>query len=370
MIATLAESPSGERSGTVTACDADVLRWHSPDRHLTIVANDGSLLARASVWWRATPSAGGQPTGLIGHYAAGSARVGAEVLARACALLSSAGCTVAVGPIDGSTWRSYRFVTERGEEPPFLLEPDHPSEWPSHFTDAGFAPWETYVSAVTTDLEAVDAAAMRAGACLKAAGLSIRSLDRSAIDTEMRRVHALALESFRENILYTPIALEEFRHQQLRLLPVIRPELVLLAEQEGALAGFLLAVPDRPTREEGTTGTLVLKTVAVAPHMRDRGLGGVLVAEVQHRAAALGFQRTIHALMHERNPSTRISHHYARVFRRYALFARELPRASGAEPPWSEATPPTDEHVLRLASHSVSLPALRAGETLEGRLKT
>ena len=322
----------------VTACDAETLGWHSPDRHLTLAANDGSLLARASVWWRATPSAGGRPTGLIGHYAAGSARAGAEVLKSACAWLASAGCSLAVGPIDGSTWRSYRFVVERGEAPPFLLEPNHPAEWPSHFADAGFAPWETYVSAITTDLEAVDPVAMRARACLAAGGLTIRSLDPSAIDAEMRRIHALALDSFRENILYSPIALDEFRRQQLRLLPVIRPELVLLAEQEGTLVGFVLAVPDGPVRDAAATGTLVLKTLAVAPHMRHRGLGGVLVAEVQQRAAALGFDRTIHALMHERNPSTRISDRYARVFRRYALFARELQPDGGLEPPCAGAS--------------------------------
>jgi len=33
-------------------------------------------------------------------------------------------------------------------------------------------------------------------------------------------------------------------------------------------------------------------------------------------------------------------------------------------------SPRTDEHVAHLAGRSVSLPALRAGETLEGRVKT
>ena len=42
----------------------------------------------------------------------------------------------AVGPLDGSTWRRYRLVTERGVEPPFFMEPDNPDDWPGKRPDA------------------------------------------------------------------------------------------------------------------------------------------------------------------------------------------------------------------------------------------
>jgi hypothetical protein len=58
------------------------------------------------------------------------------------------------------------------------------------------------------------------------------------------------------------------------------------------------------------------------------GLGNVLVARCQQAARALGFRRAIHALMHESNNSRNLSAHYAKPFRRYTIFARDLEAAS------------------------------------------
>jgi ribosomal protein S18 acetylase RimI-like enzyme len=72
---------------------------------------------------------------------------------------------------------------------------------------------------------------------------------------------------------------------------------------------------------------VVLKTLAVAPAFRGVGLGHELVAACQSAAAGRGFLHVIHALIREGNPSGRISAHFARPIRSYALFAKELVRA-------------------------------------------
>jgi hypothetical protein len=55
------------------------------------------------------------------------------------------------------------------------------------------------------------------------------------------------------------------------------------------------------------------------------GLGHVLVKRVEAEAHGRGYRRSIHALMHDANRSTRISaRDAARPIRRYALFARRL----------------------------------------------
>jgi L-amino acid N-acyltransferase YncA len=74
--------------------------------------------------------------------------------------------------------------------------------------------------------------------------------------------------------------------------------------------------------------TVIVKTVAVLPGRRLAGLGNVLVARCQQAARALGFRRAIHALMHESNNSRNLSAHYAKPFRRYTIFARDLEAAS------------------------------------------
>src|SRR5262249_55020969 len=94
------------------------------DARIEVAAADGA--AEALLWWTQVPSLPGETIGAIGGFQATSAVAATEVLSRSCVRLRSQGCTLAIGPMDGNTWRRYRFVTDAGTEPPFLLEPTHP----------------------------------------------------------------------------------------------------------------------------------------------------------------------------------------------------------------------------------------------------
>jgi GNAT superfamily N-acetyltransferase len=297
---------------------------HAPDLHL-LATSRGSLVARCSCWWRDTPSLDGQRSGAIGHYGATDSDAGTRLLTRACDVLAAAGCTTAIGPLDGTTWRRYRFIVERGPEPVFFLEPDNPDDWPQHWSSAGFSSAATYTSAANDDLAAKDPRTAEALNRLAGRGIVIRTFDPGRADVELRRMFALSLVSFSGNFLYTPISEAEFLAQNNAVLPFVRSELVLLAEHDGALAGFMFALPDvlQARRGEAVT-TVILKTIAVHPSMAGMGLGGVLMDLVQRSALELGFERAIHALMHETNVSRKISGRYARPIRRYALFSRAL----------------------------------------------
>jgi ribosomal protein S18 acetylase RimI-like enzyme len=299
---------------------------HRPDRSLVAIRG-GSLVARCSCWWNRTPLLDGQHTGLIGHYAAFDRDAGTALLGRACEILAAAGCSTAMGPLDGSTWRSYRFVVARGNGAPFFLEPDQPESWPAHWSDAGFSPRASYTSAVDDELEADDSDTSAARARLSDAGIAVRAFDPQRAERELHLLFGLSAVSFSGNFLYSPISEEEFLEQHRALLPVVRPELLLLAEQAQRLVGFVVALPDMLQATRGVTvDTAIIKTIAVHPACSGMGVGGALVALVQRRARQLGFRRAIHALMHDDNVSRRISARYARPFRRYVLLSRPLGR--------------------------------------------
>lgn len=332
-MARLIELTAGERIPEVTAhplaapVDARDLQRHRPDCHLMLVDESGVLRARASCWWSATPEVADHRVGLVGHYAAADEDSGLEVLRQALVRLEREGCTVAIGPMDGNTWRRYRFVAERGTEPPFFLEPDNPDEWREQFERAGFQVMATYTSALSNDLSREDARLAPIEAALAAQDITIRPFDPAAADEELRRIFRLSAESFTRNYLYTPLDEEEFLEQNQRLLPYVVPDLVLLAERDGELVGFSFVVPDVLQKSRGTNvDTVIVKTVAVSPAVARVGLGTVLVAQSHRRAHELGFRRAIHALMHEQNVSQHISRHYARTIRRYALYVRPLTR--------------------------------------------
>ena len=94
------------------------------DARIAETAPDGG--AEALLWWTNGPALPDERLGVVGGFQATSATATATVLERAAERLRAERCTLAVGPMDGNTWRKYRFVTDPGTEPPFLLEPTNP----------------------------------------------------------------------------------------------------------------------------------------------------------------------------------------------------------------------------------------------------
>jgi GNAT superfamily N-acetyltransferase len=298
-----------------------------PDAHWLLADRAGRAVARCALWWSATPAHEGHRLGLIGHYAAVEGEAGPRLLELACGRLTGQGCTLAVGPMDGSTWQRYRLVTERGTEPTFFLEPDNPDDWPGHFRAAGFAPLAHYYSALNADLAQADPRLPEWARCADARGIALRPLDLGRFGEELRALAALSLESFSRNFLFTPVGLDDIVAQYQAVRRYVRGELVLVAEQDGRVVGYIFALPDLLQARRGLAiDTIVIKTIAVHPDLEGSGLGSLLASRCHEAARGLGYTRAIHALMHETSRSRSISNHSARTVRRYTLFARPLGR--------------------------------------------
>jgi GNAT superfamily N-acetyltransferase len=306
----------------IAGLDSPLLAAQHADEHLCL--EDGS--ARCSLWWTVVPSLPGEKLGIVGHFQAASAESGSVLLASARDRLREQHCTQAVGPMDGNTWRRYRVLTKRGAEPPFFMEPDNPDWWQAAFLGAGFLPLAEYSSSLVSDLGRRDPRAARAWHRLESAGVTVRSLDPSRFEEDLRGIYEVSVESFTGNYLYTPLPEAAFLAQYLPYRDKIRPELVLLAEQDGRLAGYLFAIPDFAEVMRGEPlRTVVGKTLAVRPGRRLGGLGLVLVEKLHQRAQELGFERVIHALQHEQNGRVRkLSGFFGDVMRRYTLYSHRL----------------------------------------------
>lgn len=312
-------------SGGVGLVTAEELEGHRPDAHWLLADGSGNVSARCSLWWQTVPDYPEKRLGLVGHYAAQDSTAGHALLQHASATLKQHGCQLAVGPLDGTTWRRYRLVVERGTEPPFFLELDNPDDWPQHFTAAGFTEFASYSSFLNTDLGYVDPRMAGVAERMEQQGVRIRHLDPAEFDQELERIFELSLAGFRHNFLYSPIALEEFKATYRKVQPLIRPELTLLAEHEGQAVGFLFALPDMLQAQRGEEiDTVVMKSIAVLPGKTHGGLGNLLMVRTLANARNLGFRRAIHALIYDANSSRNMSARYAQPMRRYALFAREL----------------------------------------------
>jgi GNAT superfamily N-acetyltransferase len=303
---------------------ADQFDRQRPDERL-LAWDGGRVVGRCGLWWRGVASHPPHTLGVVGHYFAESPVAGAALLNTACERLAKEGATLAVGPMDGSPWRRYRFVTDRGPERPFFLEPDNPDEYPAHWTAAGFAPLARYHSSLAETLATRHPRAGEIAARLADVGIAVRPMNPARFDADLARIYPLALTCFADNFLASPISAAEFTAEYAPLRHLLRPELVLQAERGDELIGFLLALPDLlQAKRGGPIDTVVAKTLAVRPDLAGAGLGTCLMDRLHTAAHALGFRRVIHALYHADNRSGRISRHTARVIRTYTLFARGL----------------------------------------------
>jgi GNAT superfamily N-acetyltransferase len=279
--------------------------------------------ARCRIFWGATPAIDGERSGLIGNYESADAPEASAILDLACQHLRDRGVTLALGPMDGSTWRRYRWVAEGADQrPPYFLEPTNPAFYIHRWQQAGFAPFAWYNSAFCPEIPAEDPRAERVWARLEAQGFRLRPVDLARWDEELAALYRFSLEAFADNFLYTPVCEAEFRAQYTAVKPYVHPGLVWVVEREGAICAFLFAIPDHLEAQRGQT--LIIKTVASHPRFRRQGLGSILTWHAHRTGRQLGFTQAIHALMYEENESTRISGRHAEVFRRYALYSRSL----------------------------------------------
>jgi GNAT superfamily N-acetyltransferase len=295
------------------------------DDAVELVDRNGSR-TRCSFWWRTTPSHRGRRTGFIGPLTCGETGTAtgddddalAALLALACARLREAGCELAVGPVDGDTWHRYRLVTWSDGTPPFALEPWSPPGAVAPWERAGFAPLETYVSRRDDALAERDLRAVALAERFRAAGVTLRDLDPARFDEELTAIHALALRGFRGAPLYAPIAFDAFAALYRPLAARLDPRLCPVAEHDGRVVGVLFAL-----RDPNAPDTAVLKTIVRDTDRRFAGLGAVLTERARAAAHVLGATRAICALQHDGDVAQSLCPR-AVVFRRYAVFAKEL----------------------------------------------
>lgn len=308
-----------------TGFDAQRLQVDHADQHFAVLDEHERVRARCSIWWRDIANVNGSTTGAIGHYAATDAGHGQAVLRYAMRELKNRRCDLAVGPLDGSTWRHYRFVTERGTAKPFFLEPDNPDEWPAHFETLGFAPLAHYVSEINPDMANRQPELGELRRKFADLGVQIGPVNVEDPVDDMAGIYKVVCESFRNAFMYTPLDIESYGNMYEPILDTVDPRLMLVAKHDEEVVGFIVAPPDfLQLQYQHKMDAIVLKTVAVLPRQEYSGLGRVLIVDVLKNAIDMGFTTAISALMHVENRSQKISSDCAGPMRGYTLFAREL----------------------------------------------
>lgn len=199
--------------------------------------------------------------GYIGFLDADHLSVAEALIQEAYDWLKNQGIHHIYGPINGSTWYSYRFSTDPLPQPrlkalappyaPLLTEAFlncHFSVNSSYHTTAFHG---SYVPVATRWLQRSYDKAINSGWCFE-------SISNEQYRDLLPRFYQIALECFKNAPLFEPIAAEEFYHlyQPLQQL-ALEPFSVVMRDTDGAVQGFILAF--------ALERILIIKSVAVMP---------------------------------------------------------------------------------------------------------
>lgn len=256
----------------------------------------------------------GKPTAAVGAFACKTKDGGANVLRQATDFIRSKGIQHVIGPMDGDTWHSYRFVTQTDGSPAFLLEPSTAPEALEVFQEAGFSQISSYFSARVPLKHTAQTAPPAT------TEFTIEHWDGTDPERLFGQVFELSSQAFARNAFYKPITREAFLAMYMPIVPMLVPDLILFARRpDQSLAGFLFGTPNYA--EGPKPRSVILKTYASLV----KGAGQHLAYRFHKTAALKGFDTAIHALIHDDNLSAlRSASEGADVFRRYGLFGLKL----------------------------------------------
>jgi len=220
--------------------------------------------------------------------------------------LKDAGHRQIIAPINGDVWHSYRLVSWSNGDPTFPFEPQNPLWHNEVYEELGFKPLMKYRSdkfniGNIRPIHNTDAA------------LRIRAFQ----NDDLQLIYDLSLQGFNENFLYCEITFDDFSKLYQPVLPMVDNELVVIAEVDGAPAGFIFTfIADN---------VLILKSMAVLPEFRSRGIGAWLINHVLLAGQIKGAKTAIAALMSDGNNSNKIVSKYgSEQIREYTLYSLEV----------------------------------------------
>lgn len=225
-----------------------------------------------------------------------------------------------IGPMNGSTWEKYR-LTRSSSHPLFFSEEPFPSYYANHFEQNGYRINHTYISNKQTIFQPSEEQKVWLERYKFENKLIFNYLDKESYISQLPRIHEFCNLCFKENNLFSPISKIDFVKKYTQLEALIHPISVLLVENaERTILGLLLTIPNYYSRNE-----LIVKTMAVHPEFRSRGLANAFGIELMNTASNHQFETIIHAFMHDDNHSKKVSEKYhGEIIREYILYTKDL----------------------------------------------
>ena len=242
--------------------------------------------------------------------------------------LKKEGIEIIIGPLNGTTW--YRYVTEKRNGKPFLLEPWNEDYSVSLFEKLDFKHLAGYISTVMEGMNSngrknLNKKIEKLKKFDYYKDIKVESAENKDLMAVLNKVYDLTVEAFKNNFLYSELEREIFLKMYLSYEDKIIKKFFKMLYFKDELIGYVFGIPDyTELGYKGKIDTIILKTIAVSPEYNGKGMGYILINSLVEEAEKEEYENVIYALMHESNVSKNIGLLLGNVLRRYTLFIKEL----------------------------------------------
>ncbi|GGD58481.1 hypothetical protein [Croceicoccus mobilis] len=196
----------------------------------------------------------GPGTGQWGFLDAVDEETTAALIARAEDWLREHGMTRVLAPISLSIWEEPGLLTMGHDHPPMVMMGHHAPQYQGWVEAQGYTPAKTlrtYDIDIRVEYPPLIQRIIKSGE--KNAKIRIRPVDKSKFDEEAAIILGLLNDAWRENWGFVPLTDREVAHTGKKLKPLVREDLIMIAEYEGEPVAFMMTLPDlnRPLMEIG-----------------------------------------------------------------------------------------------------------------------
>lgn len=298
-----------------------------------VIFNDESNIVIGSLHlWHNRPDYNGRKTSYIGNvniyekYRKDEEQLFNKIFEE----LKKEGIETIIGPLNGTTWNTYRYVTEKGNGRPFLLEPWNEDYSVSLFEKLDFKHLAGYISTVMEGMNSngrknLNKKIEKLKKFDYYKDIKVESAENKDLMAVLNKVYDLTVEAFKNNFLYSELEREIFLKMYLSYEDKIIKKFFKMLYLGDELIGYVFGIPDyAELGYKGKIDTIILKTIAVSPIYNGKGMGYILINSLVEEAEKEGYENVIYALMHQSNVSKNIGLLLGNMLRKYTLFIKEL----------------------------------------------
>ncbi len=199
----------------------------------------------------------GPGTGNFGMFEAADEAVARALLNAAEQWLRDQGMTRALGPLSLSIWDEPGLLTFGHDRPPIIMMGHHNAAYQGWIERAGYTVAKKLLSYELPIVEGFSPLVQRiVAAGRKNERIRLRKVDKSRFDEDAATILAILNDAWGENWGFVPITDEEVAYIGKKLRPLVREDLIMIAEYDGRPVAFLMTLPDINTVTAPLNGSL------------------------------------------------------------------------------------------------------------------